>query len=862
MMNFAMLAVSLLYWNIQNGMWDGQGDNYDRFVAWVKAQDPDICVWCEAASLYYTGTYTYMKNEERYLPAHWKELAKRYGHDYVALGAYRDGYPQVVTSKHPIETVRKIAGTPPERYVIHGAGWFKVAFPGRTVNVVTLHPWPQKYSAGCPYAKRAESAAAGGGDRYRRIEMEEILRDTVGGTRAALDDWVMCGDFNAISRADNAMYRLPEDSTKFLLHDLIAEKTDYVDLLAKFNAEPKDRISTFGTHRIDFVYASPSLAAEATGARVVRDAYTTPRRSEAVKEFWMPSDHLPVAATFDLKPLPTVDPCLKYASEELAAYAMKLTGRPLPRGFAELRIDPSLGEEAFRLQVRGGKLVVSGGDPRGVLYGVYEYLERHCGVRWYARWREVVPQLGELPLPKGLDDVQRPAFAMRTALWYDAVNDPDFATRLRLNGELVTLGARHGGMKWRFGGGLGSAHTMNTLVDPLVWFKPHPEYFALWNGKRDWDEFCYTNPELLKLVTSNVLARIRKDPGARYYGVSQNDTETHCQCDRCRAVYAEEGAPSGTVIRFVNAIAAEVEKEFPEAIIETLAYRYSAKPPKKTRPRRNVMPCFCTFKCEFSKPLDKSPYRHNREMVGDLAAWRGIVGDNLYVWDYTTDFRNYLNPFPNVRTMQANCRLFKANGVKCLFEQGGCQGRHAEFAELKAWLLSKWLWNPDAPADALIDDFMRGYYGAAASYVRDYFDKVQALAPGIDSVKTPLRINVEAWSEWITEAFLDEGEALWEKALAAVKGDPQAWWNVRRSKLTLDVTRCRRGVLTDANREATCRRIRELRELMAIVAAEDMGPVRLSNGSGANDKRIQADFDRYLAGEVVEKFEKKQQQDP
>ena len=58
MMNFAVLAVSLLYWNIQNGMWDGQGDNYDRFVAWVKAQDPDICVWCEAASLYYTGTYT------------------------------------------------------------------------------------------------------------------------------------------------------------------------------------------------------------------------------------------------------------------------------------------------------------------------------------------------------------------------------------------------------------------------------------------------------------------------------------------------------------------------------------------------------------------------------------------------------------------------------------------------------------------------------------------------------------------------------------------------------------------------------------------------------------------------------------
>ena len=26
----------LLYWNIQNGMWSGQGDNYDKFVEWMS----------------------------------------------------------------------------------------------------------------------------------------------------------------------------------------------------------------------------------------------------------------------------------------------------------------------------------------------------------------------------------------------------------------------------------------------------------------------------------------------------------------------------------------------------------------------------------------------------------------------------------------------------------------------------------------------------------------------------------------------------------------------------------------------------------------------------------------------------------
>ena len=44
-------TLTLLYWNIQNGMWDGQTDDYQRFTDWVSRQQPDICVWCEAQKL-------------------------------------------------------------------------------------------------------------------------------------------------------------------------------------------------------------------------------------------------------------------------------------------------------------------------------------------------------------------------------------------------------------------------------------------------------------------------------------------------------------------------------------------------------------------------------------------------------------------------------------------------------------------------------------------------------------------------------------------------------------------------------------------------------------------------------------------
>ena len=110
----------LLYWNIQNGMWDGQTDHYARFTKWVQEQRPDICVFCEASSIFLTGTDKGMPKEDRYLPEHWDELARRYGHSYV--GGWRDNYPQVITSRYPIDNVKKIIGNGTDSIVTHGAG--------------------------------------------------------------------------------------------------------------------------------------------------------------------------------------------------------------------------------------------------------------------------------------------------------------------------------------------------------------------------------------------------------------------------------------------------------------------------------------------------------------------------------------------------------------------------------------------------------------------------------------------------------------------------------------------------------------------------------------------------------------------
>ena len=504
-------------------------------------------------------------------------------------------------------------------------------------------------------------------------------------------------------------------------------------------------------------------------------------------------------------------PSVTYAAEELRDFTEKMTGvrlpivtddQPMPAKAIVLgRVRES--DDSFRLLAKPPHLFVTGGK-RGVLYGLYELLERYGGCRWYASWHTVVPKRDAFSVPDDLDDAQTPAFPHREPFWWDMFNG-DFAARNRANGPAMRVGAKHGGPAGRFGGGLGNCHTFNRLLPPEKYFDAHPEYFSMVKGKRlkERTQLCLTNPDVLRIVTSNVLACIRKDPTADYYGVSQNDWYNYCECPACAAVDAEEESHAGTMVRFVNAIAEAVEKEFPDKIIETLAYQYTRKPPKKTKLRHNVMPCLCTIECDFSRPLADSRYHQNVKFVDEIKAWHAQA-TRLYVWDYVTDFHCYPYPFPDAYALQGNVQFFRDNGVYALFEQGDRQGCNAGFAELKAWLLAKWMWNPDRPMKPLLDDFFAGFYGAGAPFVREYFEELHHLQIAYTSADTNRWLNCHQNipSPDIPAEFWDRADALLEKAAAAVKGDKTLEFNVRTARFGVDYMRLehfrkKRGAVVD-----------------------------------------------------------------
>ena len=435
----------------------------------------------------------------------------------------------------------------------------------------------------------------------------------------------------------------------------------------------------------------------------------------------------------------------------------------------------ALRQDGIVIRTLGDRLVLAGGRPRGTLYAVYTFLEDTVGVRWWTSTESTIPSKKTLNI-RDLDVVYTPKLRSREAHYRDPNENPLFAAKLRMNGHFYAIPAEYGGhMPF-----VGFVHTFYGLIPPSRYFEQHPEWFSLIDGKRttSWSQLCLTNDEMRAELTKNALDSIRRSRSAGIISISQNDCFNPCQCDKCKAVVAEEGSEAGPLIRFVNAVAADIEKEFPDILVETLAYQYTRKPPLKVKPRDNVVVRLCSIECDFSKPLDSEA---NKAFRDDLLGW-AAVAPNLFIWDYVTDFARYLQPHPNMRVLAPNIRFFVNNNTIGLFEQGDSYTTTGDFIRLRTWFFAHLEWDPSLNEMKLIKEFLEGYYGPAAPYLQHYLDLTH-------DAFTKSKLGLPCYNtnlSFLTLDVMNQATDLFAKAEQAVADDPVLAKRVRRERLPLD----------------------------------------------------------------------------
>ena len=494
----------------------------------------------------------------------------------------------------------------------------------------------------------------------------------------------------------------------------------------------------------------------------------------------------------------------------------------------------SLGEEGFRIKADGKRVWIVGSDVHGALFGVYEFLERFCGIGWYASWHEVIPELKRLTVPDDFDLTEKPAFEFRQIGWTDAIRNPLFCARNKAN--MFGNRPEFGGSKYWFDSVLGKAHTFHALVPVEKYGKDHPEYFAVRDGKRQTSgrtQLCLTNPDVVRIATEAVLERIRANPKCVYFGVSQEDgLRGACQCEKCLEIDEAEGSPAATMILFVNQIAEAVEKAgYTDKIIETLAYGYTRNPPKTVRPRDNVMICLCSSGVEFSRPFNDSRHTGSKRFADELRVWRDRT-KHLHLWDYPMNFLDLPHVFPDEMVIAPNLRFFRDCGVTEIYEQGAFQSRHAGFGELKVWLFAKLEWNPDQPLEPLLERFFKGYYGKGAKYVREIFNAYHSLP--VDEVAMPLTPMDDPCGKRYPKGFFEEQAARWDAALAAVTDEPAYVYNVRWGRFGNDFARVLNAAKDPALKNDPAMRAVAARVAAMIDESEKTDPMRVRLGETAN----------------------------
>ncbi len=495
-------------------------------------------------------------------------------------------------------------------------------------------------------------------------------------------------------------------------------------------------------------------------------------------------------------------PSERYAAEELQHFIKACTGAELPIAESDSGDGPcivlglgaaaekrgvkpgpgDLGEQGYLMRTAGSDLVIAGTPAAGTLYGVYDFLHDVAGVRFFAPGVTRTPGHDALALPQ-IDRLKRPPFDWRHTSYAWPGADEAFLTRMRDNqgggGPDNKFGVEHSHD--------GRCHSYHRYVSTGEFFDTHPEYFSEISGKRRRYEtqLCLTNPEVLDIVTERILKRMEERPGDRQHNFSQEDYYNYCECEQCRAMNEQYGTDGGTQFWFVNQLAERTSKVYPDKLIGTLAYMYTEEPPKGMKMHPNVAVWLCHMfpSCD-SHPIVSCP--RDADYKRRAQAWSEIC-EHLYIWHYIVDFAHYYNPFPNFRAMVSDIRFYHDIGVEGVYLQAmGHGGGGGEFSLLRPYYGMRLLWDPDQNAEALMKDFLEGYYGAAWKPIYQY---ITMLHDKVEDENIHMHLYTNSAMGYLPDAVIAKAQTLFDEAEAAVAEDEELLERVKVCRMPLTYAR-------------------------------------------------------------------------
>lgn len=508
------------------------------------------------------------------------------------------------------------------------------------------------------------------------------------------------------------------------------------------------------------------------------------------------------------------------AAQEVREYILKATGAELDivdegeeklpciylghTSYARKNGVTTNAEENWRIKVIDENIVLTGGvsnKHRGVIYSAYHFIEGVVGVRWWNHVEEYVPELSELKIASDYNDEGTPMFSYRKGVSTYANTDFYWYARNRLNaikgGDNVIDGPFNSSVR-KTGGALYSgapsaAHSIPLYFPANEYFDSHSDWYG-WDAaearRRSDRQNCLCNEEYYQAFLEKLLSYIKSDfrdadnagiDRPHFFSVSAADDQMHCQCPDCVASVKKSGR-SGHLLKFVNRLARDIKKVYPDVNLETLIYWDYIEPPlDDICPEENVIIRFADLLVDIAHDLLSE---NNKRKLDMLKKWGQLCkknGAKMYAWEYL--IHNFTSiPQAMMYQLPGNYATLYEMGVRGCFVENEL-GYMPDFWCLTQWMLCKYLENPYIDFEATLDDFLTKYYGKAAASVKNYLETLYNLMEESD-LYVVLDNNCANWS-YITPEFIIEGLRLFDEAFAAVKGDSVMEQRLREIELSL-----------------------------------------------------------------------------
>ena len=421
-----------------------------------------------------------------------------------------------------------------------------------------------------------------------------------------------------------------------------------------------------------------------------------------------------------------------------------------------------LGYDGMKYEVVDGNLNIYG-TWRGAMYAAYEIIEKYLGVRFYSDSETFVYKTRLTDIPEGTSVEIIPQlnyrFAKQTydtngalthyfahkhnASHFYAFTEKRFGT---LTGDIY--GNAHSFMYyWQMGTGtMPPEGTLNPDGTVMTLSQRYEAKMASGEPKDQFDwQPCATDAREYDIIFTGMLECAEMvmgwgfstpyiKEGLTSFSFSICDNSKFCTCRNCARISRNEGF-SGLYITLYNKACVDILNYYEGARIYGIIYAKDT--PKTILPEENLIIQYCGVSCHNHILNMEECYEGGGQLndytndidVQSLTYWADAcakTGAELWYWMYPVNYHYFFMDTPNIPNLYYNTKfLLDECGVTGIAYEGVYVGDGYNFEALKAYMVSRLMWDTDMTYDEWLDtmdEFLYIFYGDGYSYIHEYID--------------------------------------------------------------------------------------------------------------------------------------------